>query len=74
MPVLIVGEPGTGKRHVARTIHQHGPNRHRPFLAFDCEALPAEILERELFGAADAEAPTGPGDGRGSRWARARRS
>jgi DNA-binding NtrC family response regulator len=60
-PVLIHGEPGTGKRHVARTIHQHGPNRHRPFLAFDCEALPAEILERELFAAADPEAPDGAG-------------
>ncbi len=51
VPVLIVGEPGTGKRQVARTIHQHGPDRQRPFIVFDCEALPAEILERELFGA-----------------------
>jgi transcriptional regulator with PAS, ATPase and Fis domain len=57
VPVLIVGEPGTGKRQVARTIHQHGPDRHRPFMAFDCEALPAEILERELFGAGDPDAP-----------------
>jgi DNA-binding NtrC family response regulator len=55
VPVLIAGEPGTGKRHVARTIHQHGPNRQRPFLSFDCEALPPEILERELFGVADPE-------------------
>jgi DNA-binding NtrC family response regulator len=59
VPVLIVGEPGSGKRHVARTIHQHGPNRHRPVIAFDCEALPAEILERELFGAADPWASDG---------------
>ena len=74
--MLIVGEPGTGKRHVARTIHQHGPDRHRPFIAFDCEALPAEILERELFGAADPDAArTGAArGGRGSRWATARRS
>ena len=57
VPVLIIGEPGTGKRQVARTIHQHGPGRHRPFIAFDCEALPAEILERELFGAVDPDAP-----------------
>ncbi len=73
--MLIVGEPGTGKRQVARTIHQHGPDRHRPFIAFDCEALPAEILERELFGAVDPDAP-GPGRaaGRGSRWATARPS
>jgi DNA-binding NtrC family response regulator len=48
--VLIVGEPGTGKRHVARTIHQQGPNPQQPLVPYDCEALPAEILERELFG------------------------
>ncbi len=60
VPVLIVGEPGTGKRQVARTIHQQGPSRQRPFIAFDCEALPAEILERELFGAADSEVADGP--------------
>src|SRR5580704_14658207 len=46
-PVLIVGEAGTGKQQVARTIHQHGPGRHWPLVAFDCESLPAEILERE---------------------------
>jgi len=50
IPVLIIGEPGTGKRHVARTIHQQGPNSQRLLVPFDCEALPAEILERELFG------------------------
>jgi DNA-binding NtrC family response regulator len=50
-PVLIVGESGTGKRQVARTIHQNSPGRHLPLVPFDCEALPAEILERELFGA-----------------------
>jgi PAS domain S-box-containing protein len=49
-PVLIVGEPGSGKQQVARAIHQQGPGRHRPLVPFDCEALPAEILERELFG------------------------
>ncbi len=49
MPVLIVGETGTGKRRVARTIHQQGPGRLCPFVPFDCEALPAEILERDLF-------------------------
>ncbi len=50
VPVLIVGEPGTGKRHVARTIHRQGAGRQRPLLAFDCEALSAETLEHELFG------------------------
>jgi DNA-binding NtrC family response regulator len=53
-PVLIVGEPGTGKRQVARTIHQNGPGRHQPLVPFDSEALPAEILERELFAALKA--------------------
>ncbi|MGE3822446.1 MAG: sigma 54-interacting transcriptional regulator [Isosphaeraceae bacterium] len=48
--VLIVGEPGTGKRHVARSIHQSSPRRQSPFLAFDAQALPPELLERELFG------------------------
>lgn len=59
VPVLIVGEPGTGKRQVARTIHQQGLHGHRPFIAFDCQALPAEILERELFGASETNAPGG---------------
>lgn len=50
VPVLIVGENGTGKTLVARTIHQLGTRHHAPFLPLDCAALPAEVLERELFG------------------------
>jgi DNA-binding NtrC family response regulator len=49
VPVLIVGEPGTGKRLVARVIHELGARRHRPLIPLDCEALPAEVIERELF-------------------------
>jgi DNA-binding NtrC family response regulator len=50
-PVLIVGEPGTGKRLVARAVHQNGPGRNQPLVPFDSEALPPEVLERELFAA-----------------------
>src|SRR5258706_10971814 len=50
VPVLIVGEPGTGKRTVARTIHHQGAHPHAPLLPIDCAALPAEVLERALFG------------------------
>ena len=49
VPVLIVGEPGTGKRTVARTIHHRGPKGQAPLVPFDCAALPPEVLERELF-------------------------
>lgn len=47
--VLIVGEPGTGKRLVARTIHQRGRRTADPLVPFDCTALPADVLARELF-------------------------
>ena len=50
IPLSIIGEPGTGKRFVARLIHQRGQARLMPLLGYDCQAIPAEILERELFG------------------------
>ncbi len=53
VPVLIVGEPGTGKRLVARVIHGLGAGRDRPLVPIDCEALPADALDRELFAPPD---------------------
>ena len=52
IPVLILGEEGTGKGHVARVIHQNGPGRNQPIVPFDSESLPADVLTRELFGLA----------------------
>jgi len=48
--LLITGESGTGKDHLARLVHELGPRRDAPFLKIDCASLPPNLVESELFG------------------------
>ena len=57
VPVLILGEPGSGKRTVARLVHKLSIRSGFPFLRVNCAAVPGELLESELFG----KSPSGNG-------------
>lgn len=50
LPLLIRGEPGTGKETIARAVHAASPRARGPFVVVDCRAVPANIIDSELFG------------------------
>ena len=57
LPILIIGEPGTGKETIARAIHAASLRAHGPLIMVDCKAVPANIIDSELFGHAKGAFP-----------------
>ena len=68
--VLLTGETGVGKERFARALHAMSPRADQPFVAINCAALPADLIESELFGA-EKGAFTGADCGRAGRFERA---
>jgi len=50
IPVLVLGESGTGKELVASALHNYGPRRRKALISVNCAAIPANLLESEIFG------------------------
>jgi len=50
VPVLVLGESGTGKELIAKALHEFGPRKRKPLISVNCAAIPATLLEAEIFG------------------------
>jgi transcriptional regulator of acetoin/glycerol metabolism len=50
LPILLLGETGAGKDTLARALHRRGDRRDKPFVAFNCAAVPESLIDSELFG------------------------